>query len=190
MALINLLPWRDAERKRRQKELGIIMASALLLTLAVGGIVHWQMLEQIDAQRARNTFMQGEIAVLNRRIKEIADLEATKAKLLARMDVIQQLQESRPEVVHLFDELVASIPDGVILTNVRQTGGTVVVEGRSQSNARVSAFMRNIEQSQWFGTPQLLLIEQKEKTGTGLNHFQLRFKQRKPKSPEDDEAAA
>ena len=188
MAHINLLPWREAERARRQKELGIIVGAALLLTLAVGGIVHWQMGEQISAQQARNAFLQTEIRVLDRRIKEIRDLEATKSKLLARMEVIQQLQESRPEVVHLFDSLVQSIPDGVMLTNVKQTGKTVVLDGRAQSNARVSAFMRKIEGTEWIGNPLLRLIEQKEKTGTGLNHFQLRFKQRKPKPADTQEA--
>lgn len=190
MARINLLPWREAERKRRQKEFGVIAVSMLLLTLIVGGMVHWQIAEQIDHQRARNTFLQGEIAVLNRRIKEIRDLEDTKANLLARMEIIQQLQQSRPEVVHLFDELVNAIPDGVVLTNVKQTGRSIVLEGRAQSNARVSAFMRNIEGSQWIGDPLLLLIEQKEKTGTGLNHFRLRFEQQRPKPADDEEAAA
>lgn len=190
MARINLLPWRETERKRRQTELGIIAVSMLFLTLIAGGIVHWQMVEQIDDQRSRNAFLQSEINVLNRRIKEIRNLEETKANLLARMEIIQQLQQSRPEVVHLFDELVNSIPDGVVLTNIKQTGRSVVLEGRAQSNARVSAFMRNIEGAQWIGNPLLLLIEQKEKTGTGLNHFQLRFQQRTPKSSDEEEAAA
>lgn len=189
MARINLLPWREAERKRRQKELVSIAGAMLLLTLLIGGIVHWQMAEQIGAQQDRNAFLQSEINLLNRRIKEIRDLEETKANLLARMEVIQQLQQSRPEVVHLFDELVQTVPDGVVLTNVKQTGRSIVLEGRAQSNARVSAFMRNIEASQWIEDPLLLLIEKKEKTGTGLNHFRLRFQQRRPKPADGEEAA-
>jgi type IV pilus assembly protein PilN len=98
------------------------------------------------------------------------------------MDVIQRLQESRPEIVHLFDELVKAIPDGVYLTKESQDGKTVVVEGRAQSNARVSAFMRNIDASSWLGDAHLLLIQQKDKTASGLSEFRLRFKQKEPSS--------
>jgi type IV pilus assembly protein PilN len=99
------------------------------------------------------------------------------------MNVIQQLQESRPEIVHLFDELVASIPDGVFLTGVTQSGNRVEVEGRAQSNARVSAFMRNINASAWIGDPQLLVIENKDQTGTGFSHFRLSFTQQRRTTP-------
>jgi type IV pilus assembly protein PilN len=101
------------------------------------------------------------------------------------MRVIQQLQESRPEVVHLFDELVNTIPEGVYLTKANQSGRSIVVEGQAQSNARVSAFMRNIEASSWLGNPRLLLIEQKGKGSNGLSRFQLRFDQKEPR-PADD----
>jgi type IV pilus assembly protein PilN len=104
------------------------------------------------------------------------------------MNVIQQLQESRPEVVHLFDEVVRAIPEGVYLTRLTQSGGQVVVEGRAQSNARVSAFMRNIQASAWIDNPDLLLIENKDQTGTGLSHFRLGFAQRRMES-DDDQAA-
>jgi type IV pilus assembly protein PilN len=100
------------------------------------------------------------------------------------MNVIQQLQESRPEVVHLFDELVASIPDGVFLTGVSQQGNRVEVEGRAQSNARVSAFMRNINASAWITNATLLVIENKDQTGTGFSHFRLSFQQKRL-SPDD-----
>jgi type IV pilus assembly protein PilN len=142
----------------------------------------------IQSQESRNNYLQGEIAKLNRRIKEIDKLEETKANLLARMNVIQQLQESRPEVVHLFDEVVRAIPEGVYLTRLTQSGGQVVVEGRAQSNARVSAFMRNIQASAWIDNPDLLLIENKDQTGTGLSHFRLGFAQRRMES-DDDQAA-
>ncbi|MGB5736955.1 MAG: PilN domain-containing protein [Thiohalocapsa sp.] len=138
----------------------------------------------IDGQHDRNALLQKEIAKLNVRIKEIDKLEKTKARLLARMNVIQQLQESRPEIVHLFDELVVAIPEGVFVTRVNQTGNRVEVEGRAQSNARVSAFMRNIQASVWIGDPQLLVIENKDQTGTGLSHFRLKFTQQRLKDIE------
>ena len=188
MARINLLPWREAERKRRQREFLFMAVAGLVVTALVALALHMHMEQLISAQQARNDFLQEEISHLNRQIKEIQELEKTKANLLTRMNVIQQLQQSRPEVVHLFDELVIAIPEGVFLTNLKQTGKRVVVEGRAQSNARVSAFMRNIEVSPWIGNPQLLLIENKDKTGTGLSHFRLQFDQKRP-GDEELEAA-
>lgn len=156
------------------------MAGAgLAVTLFIGLGLHLHMERSISLQEGRNRFLQSEIDQLNRKIKEIEELEKTKANLLVRMKVIQQLQQSRPEVVHLIDELVVAIPEGVYLTKIDQQGENVVLEGRAQSNARVSAFMRNIEASRWIGRPLLLLIEQKEKTGTGLSHFRLQFHQQK-----------
>lgn len=180
MARINLLPWRETQRKRRQRQFASAAIAAVVATLVLGFAVHWHAEQLIAAQEARNAFLQREIDQLNLKIKEIEVLEKTKAGLLARMDVIQQLQRSRPEVVHLFDELVATIPEGVVLTKVQQTGRQVVVEGRAQSNARVSAFMRNVEASAWVTDPLLLLIEAKDRTGTGLSHFRLQFSQKQP----------
>ncbi|MCH5375341.1 MAG: PilN domain-containing protein [Planctomycetes bacterium] len=187
MARINLLPWRDAERRRRQREFGIAIGLAVGLVVLIGLGVQFYVEGMIEGQNDRNALLQQEIAKLNLRIKEIDKLEETKASLLARMNVIQQLQESRPEIVHLFDELVASIPDGVFVTRVSQTGNRVEVEGRAQSNARVSAFMRNIQASAWIGDPQLLVIENKDQTGTGLSHFRLGFTQQRLNDDERDD---
>ena len=186
MARINLLPWREAERKRRQREFLIAGAMAVAFTLLLAGLVHLQIEAWISGQQARNGLLEQEIAKINRQIKEIEELEETKNNLLSRMNIIQQLQESRPEVVRLFDELVFAIPDGVFLTKIEQTGRSVVLEGRAQSNARVSAFMRNVEGSGWIGNPRLLLIEHKDKTGTGLSHFRLTFDQVRPKAEGED----
>ena len=133
----------------------------------------------IDAQSARNAYLNKEIKALDEQIKTLEQLEKTKADLLSRMNVIQQLQESRPEIVHLFDELAGVIPEGVFLTTMTQTGNRIVVEGQAQSNARVSAFMRNIDGSPWIGNPQLLLIQNKDQTQTGLSEFKLSFGQRR-----------
>lgn len=180
MARINLLPWREERREKRRRAFLALIGAAIGATLLAGIVTHLQLEHTIGNQQGRNSYLQQEIAKLDRQIREIQTLEETKAKLLARMDIIQQLQRSRPEIVHLFDELVSTLPEGVFLTSIDQKGSAVVVEGRAQSNARVSAFMRNIEASGWVGRPLLLLIENKEKTGDGLSRFRLRLEQRRP----------
>ncbi len=190
MARINLLQWREAERKRRRLEFAVAGAIAAGATLLVALLVHLLIEGRISDQQARNGYLEKEIGKIELQIKEIKKLEETKASLLARMNIIQQLQESRPEVVRLFDDLVSAVPEGVYLTQLEQSGRAVVVEGRAQSNARVSAFMRNIEQSRWIGNPHLLLIENKDKTGTGMSHFRLSFDQiQTTATPEDGVAA-
>lgn len=186
MTRINLLPWREEARKRRRLELGIAAGLALGLTLLAGVVTHLAMERRIDHQTARNQLLEGEIAKLDRQIKEIKDLDKIKADLVSRMEIIQQLQVSRPEIVHLFDELVTAIPEGVYLTKLEQTGRTIVVEGRAQSNARVSAFMKAIDSAAWIGRPRLMLIENKDKTGTGLSHFRLAFDQITPSKGETE----
>jgi len=161
-------------------ELAVAGVAALGVTLLAAVLVHLQIEGWIGDQRARNQLLEAEISQLDRKITEINGLEKTKADLLSRMGIIQELQKSRPEIVRLFDELVVGIPAGVYLTKLDQDGRSVVVEGRAQSNARVSAFMRNVEDSDWIGNPRLLLIENKDKTGTGLSHFRLMFDQISP----------
>jgi type IV pilus assembly protein PilN len=184
MARINLLPWREEARRRRLRDFAIAAGAAVATVILIGMGVRLQIQSMIDGQTDRNQRLEQEIAQLNVRIREIDDLEAQKARLLARMNVIQQLQESRPEVVHLFDELVTAIPEGVFVTRVSQQNNRVEVEGRAQSNARVSAFMRNIQASNWIGQPQLLVIENKDQTGTGLSHFRLGFTQQRVEESE------
>jgi len=181
MARINLLPWREAARHQRRQDFLTLLGLAIGLTALVVGLVHVYFEDRISGQQARNQYLRTEIAALDRKIKEIAEIEKTKADLLARMDIIQRLQRSRPEVVHLFDQLVNALPEGVYLTKLQQSGNSVTVEGRAQSNARVSAFMRRIEGSRSIGMPRLMLIENKEKTDTGLSHFRLSFSQVTPK---------
>lgn len=185
MARINLLPWREAERKRRQREFAAAVGAALAVAALLALAVHFHMEGAIAAQQERNRYLQSQIAALDVQIKKIQDLEVTKASLIARMNIIQRLQESRPEVVHLFDELVVTIPDGIFLNKVEQTGRSIVVEGQAQSNARVSSFMRNIEASAWVSNPRLQLIENKDQTGTGLSHFRLSFDQRQASTAEE-----
>lgn len=164
------------------------MAGAAAALAVLGGLgVHWWIEQEIAAQDSRNRFLQMETAKLDRQIAEIKELEKTKADLLSRMEVIQELQQSRPAVVHLFDEIVASVPDAVHLISIEQAGQSVVVKGRAESNARVSAFMRKIEAAGWIGSPVLNFIE--DRSGGGLSNFELRFQQREPKSPQEDASA-
>jgi type IV pilus assembly protein PilN len=162
MPNINLLPWRAELRKRRQKEfligLGAAVGVALLITLAA----HFTVSTMIDNQRARNELIKSEIALLDKQIEEIVALEEQKARMIARMEVIEKLQKSRPEVVRLFDDMVRTLPDGVYLTSVKQSDRRLEFNGVAQSSTRVSAFMRNIDASDVLARPDLKVIE----TGT------------------------
>ncbi|MBB1125665.1 PilN domain-containing protein [Thiospirillum jenense] len=178
MARINLLPWREVERQRRQRDFVTLIGISVAATIVIGIAVQIQFAHAIEAQTTRNNLLSKEIAQLEAKIKKIEELEKRKQDLLARMGIIQQLQESRPTIVRLFDELVRVMPEGVFLDSLKQTGGNLEVEGSAQSNARVSTLMRNIEQSEWIEKPQLLLIENKDKTGTGLSQFRMSFRQK------------
>jgi type IV pilus assembly protein PilN len=161
MARINLLPWRAERRRQRQKEfLGMLGASAVLAALLAFLIVSYYN-AQIEGQNERNAFMRDQIAQVDSRIKEIEALDQKKAKLLARKEVIEQLQANRSQMVHLFDSLVRTIPDGVVLTAAKQEGDKLTLEGRGQSYGRVSTYMRNLEGSGWMTRPELSIIEAK-----------------------------
>ncbi|GMR07326.1 MAG: hypothetical protein BMS9Abin26_0329 [Gammaproteobacteria bacterium] len=159
---INLLPWRDEQHKQKQVEFIVICAGAFLSMAIVIGGVYLFFENQINYQTERNEYLQAEIRKLDEKIKKIRELEKEKANLLARMQIIEQLQSSRPQVVHVFDELVDTLPDGVYLEKVRNNGKNITIEGLAQSNARVSTYMRNIEKSLWLTKPDLTIIETKE----------------------------
>ena len=184
MAHINLLPWREKLRKRRQRDFGILTLAALVVTVA--GMSYWGFFYvqgMIDHQKDRNRYLEKEIAKVDEQIREIRDLEKTRQKLVSRMKVIEDLQVSRPQVVHLFDELVTVVPDGTFLTQLTQRGGNLVLNGLAQSNARVSTYMRNIEASPWLNDPKLRIIENKDKdkAATIGSTFQLDLVQVVPK---------
>lgn len=177
MARINLLPWREKRRTQRQREFGVMVIAGLVA--AVLGVLYWHIFNQgqIDHQQARNRYLEAEIAKVDEQIKEISNLEKTRAKLIARMQVIQNLQVSRPQIVRLFDELVNTLPAGTHLTRVTQSNTSVSLAGRAQSNARVSAYMRNIEASHWLEAPALRVIEQTDRGGGDGATFQLDLRQ-------------
>jgi type IV pilus assembly protein PilN len=187
MAKINLLPWREDIRKQKQREFVISAAGGALLAALIVLLAHFHIDGLIDNQNQRNAFLKTQIAVLDQRIGRIKELEKMKADLLARMNVIQELQRSRPESVHLMDELVRSLPDGVYLKSFTQKGRSLDMTGVAQSNARVSDYMRSIDASDWLTAPHLDLIKTTEVNRTRVANFNLRAKQKSHK-PQDDEA--
>jgi len=180
MAHINLLPWREELRKQKQQQFVVVSAGGAIVGLLLVLLAHMQMEGMIDSQNQRNKFLEAEISLLDKKIAQIKDLEKTKTALLARMDIIQQLQRSRPQSVHLMDELVYTLPDGVYLTRITQKGSGLTMDGRAQSNARVSAYMRNIDGSSWIGNPDLNIITTKEEERRRTAEFKLRAKQLTP----------
>lgn len=185
MPRINLLPWREAERKRKRQEfflsLGAAVATAALVTL----LGRWQMSAAIAHQKERNQVLDGEIAQLDKQIQEILGLENQKRRLLARMEIIETLQRSRPEIVHIFDEVVRTLPEGVYLTYLKQSGTRIEMRGIAQSSTRVSAFMRNIDGSEWLADPALQIVETKGPDTSRGAEFTLFANQRSQVPPEE-----
>jgi type IV pilus assembly protein PilN len=159
MARINLLPWRAERRKQREREfymqLGVAFAAALVVLI---GWSYW-MGARIDNQGERNTYLQGEIKQLDNRIAKIKDLEKVRAGLLQRKQIIEQLQANRSQMVHLFDELVKTIPASARLGSMKQSGDSMSLDGVAQSNSSVAEYMRNIESSPWMGHADLRKTE-------------------------------
>ncbi len=176
MARINLLPWRDELRKEQRKQFTFIAAGSAVLMLMVILYVHLYIGGLISNQNSRNKYLQQQISDVESKIKQIEDLEKQKQQLLARMKVIEQLQQNRPAVVHLFESLAKAVPDGLYLTSVKQSGTSLTIEGVAQSNARVSSFMRSLDHSRWFENPVLDVIQAQEK-GDRARTFVLRVTQ-------------
>lgn len=187
MARINLLPWRAERRKQRQKEFGLMLGVAAIAAVVLSFLIITFYNGQISGQNERNTFLRDQITQLDKQIVEIEELDKKKAKLLARKEVIEQLQANRSQMVHLFDSLVRTIPDGVVLTSIKQDDIMLTLEGRSQSNARVSTYLRNLEGSGWMTSPDLSIIEAKG-TDKGLPYeFRLLVKLANPNAPKDED---
>ena len=155
MPRINLLPWRAELRQRRKKEFLVALAGSLIVAVGVVYLSKLTVQGWTSNQQARNEVLKSEIKSLDDQIAQISGLESQRDRLVARMQVITQLQRSRPEVVHLFDELVSAMPEGVYLTEVQQQGTRIQVKGNAQSSTRVSALMRNIDDSEWLKGPGL-----------------------------------
>lgn len=186
MAHINLLPWREEHRQEQTRQFATITALSLVLTGALIFMVHASFDNQINHQQYRNKMLQDEIKRLDASLKQIATLEETKEQLLARMDVIQSLQQRRPQIVHLFDDFVRTVPEGIFLTSIKQQGELLTIDGVAESNGRVSAYMRNIDTSEWMATPKLKVIETKKGT-LRSSTFTLETAQSRPEEETTDE---
>ena len=190
MPRINLLPWRAELRQKRKKEFLVALMGSLVVAAGTVYLSKLTVQGWTTAQEARNGVLRSEIAALDSQIAEIKTLETQRDRLKARMQIITQLQRSRPEVVHLFDELVNAIPEGVYLTEVTQQGTHIEVKGNAQSSTRVSALMRNIDDSEWLRGPGLEGVNFVT-AGTERNaQFQVFAEQVPMVSPDDQVAVA
>lgn len=159
MILINLLPHREAARKRRREAFQATMFASFLFGLLIAGLIYWWYQTKIEQQQARNAFLQSEIHVLEEQIKEIASIEDEIASLRARQKAVEDLQADRNLPVHLLSELVKQLPDGVYVTQLKQTNQQIAMQGMAQSNERVSEMLRNLsDNTPWLSKPQLVEI--------------------------------
>lgn len=179
-ARINLLPWRAERRKQREREFYMLLAAAALAGVLLVMVIAGFLGARIDNQQARNDYLRGEIAKLQDQIKEIEGLESRRQQLIARKDVIERLQANRTQIVHLFDELVRTIPEGVRLSAIKQAGTQLTLEGFAQSQSRVSIYMRRLEGSEWLTQTDLNIIEAKGEDPGSRFAFTLRVRLTQP----------
>ena len=190
MIRINLLPHREQKRQARQRQFVSVAIGLAILSLAVVGLVHVIFVTQIENQQGRNNLLKAEIAKLDEQIKEIDKLREQTQALLSRKQVVETLQTNRTEAVHLLDQMVRQLPDGVYLRNLRQVDAKVTAVGYAQSNARVSTLMRNIEASPWLTQPELVEIKSVPLPGAKdkdarVNEFTLTFQLKRAAPPAD-----
>jgi type IV pilus assembly protein PilN len=189
MPRINLLPWREAQRRERKLAFLVALGIAALAAGVTAFAAYLMYGSMIEAQQRRNNNLRAAIRTLDHQIEEINSLESAKQKFIARMEIIEKLQRSRPEIVHVFDEVVRTLPEGVYLTAVKQNGMRLKFEGIAQSSTRVSSFMRNIDGSQWLRNPELEVVQTSKGTGPGSS-FTLTADQVTTSGPEDTSAKA
>jgi len=194
MANINLLPWRAERRKLREREFYMMLLATAVATFVVLIAAIFWMGQLIENQERRNTYLQGEIKGLDKQIEEIKELDKTRSQLLTRKEIIEQLQSNRSQMVHLFDEMVKTIPDGARLTSMKQSGQVLTLEGVAESNSRVATYMRNVDVSPWMGHTDLRKIENKADAKDADKKtpyvFSLDVKLRKPQDAQESDQAA
>ena len=186
MTRINLLPWREELRQEQKKQFVMMLVMTAVLSAAIVGLIHFQMQAKIDYQLSRNRYLSNEIATLDKEIAEIAELQKIRRSLIERMEVIQDLQGSRPSIVHLFTEIVSTVPNGVYLESLTQSGNNLVINGLAESNARVSTYMRNLAASEWLKEPNLSVIEIEDITVNRISTFTLTVKQTSPNASNEE----
>ena len=171
MPRINLLPWRDEQRRERQLQFLVGLGAAALMACLLAFLGYLMFSSMIDSQQRRNDRLRAEIKNLDKQIEEINSLETSKQNFIARMQIIEKLQQSRPEIVHIFDEIVKTLPDGAYLTSIKQTDQKFRFDGVAQSSTRVSAFMRNIDSSEWLRNPELQVVQADATGGQAFTVF-------------------
>ena len=187
MPRINLLPWREEERKKRQRDFGVALAGGVVAAVLAVMATMFVYSQMISNQLDRNARLTAEIKELEKSITEIDGLERQKERLLARMEIIEQLQKSRPEIVHLFDEIARGLPEGVYLTGMKQTGARVEIRGVAQSSTRVSALMRSVDSSEWLSDPEVERVETTQSGSSRQSEFVVYLKQLRSDSEEEME---
>lgn len=185
MANINLLPWREERREELKKEYLIILAASVICAGLIVFAWHYYVNDQIANQQNRNIYLEQNIRELNAQVKEINAMKAKREELKDRMRVIQDLQGNRPEIVHLFDELVQTLPDGVFFSQLSRSGASITIEGTAESNNRVSSLMRRLDRSDWFTAPNLVSVTANPDFGEQANDFKLVVTISNPQVAED-----
>lgn len=176
MTKINLLDWRAQRREQRKQRFVAMMGVGVAVAALIFVGAYLSISNSISLQNDRNSYLKQQIADVDQKIKEIQELEKVKNNLLARMRVIEELQASRSATVHFFDELVNTLPEGVTLTGIKQSGAAVTIEGAAESNGRVSTYMKNLEASPWFDDPRLVVIKTSEAGSQRRSDFTLQVK--------------
>jgi type IV pilus assembly protein PilN len=184
MAKINLRPWREELRAEKQRDFVGLLAMTFIV--AAGLAFAWLTKVESDVayQNDRNAYIESATKDLDKKIKEIQELKKKREQLIARMKVIQNLQGKRPVIVRVFDELVRTLPDGLYYVNVSSKSNKLSIDGKAESNNRISALMRNLDQSAWFGEPNLSSVAADKKDQT-MNAFQLSVTQETPKAEKE-----
>ena len=176
MIRINLLPHRELKRKARQQQIAALAGLVGFLGLLVVWGVHDMIAEKIEFQNSRNQYLNEQIAILDKEIAEIREIKNQTQELLTRKQIVETLQNSRSEVVHLLDQLVRLLPDGVYLQSIKQEGHNITLVGYAQSNAWVSTLMRNLESSPWLESPLLIEIKAMTINNVRQNEFNMKIK--------------
>lgn len=191
MAHINLLPWRAEIRRQQKKKFLSILGLSAVAACGIVALVQWHFNQRIAYQGSRNARLEAEIATLDKKIEEIKTLEREKERLVKRIEAIQTLEANRPLVVRLFDEIVNTLPEGMFLTSINQSGTAITIQGTAQSQTRVSSYMRNIEASKWVTKPKLDVVQTTSKEGERLSDFTLQVEQvvSKPQGDSGTEAS-
>lgn len=182
MTRINLLPWREERRQELKRQFFVILFGVALIGAGVVYLVDMNIQGQIDNQRKRNSFITGETSKLDAQIKEIEELKKKRERLVERMNVIQDLQGNRPVIVHVFDQLAKTIPDGVFYSSVKSSGASYTIDGMAEANNRVSNLMRNLSTSHMFKDPSLSKVSAEERNDEVWSRFSLTVKQGEPKA--------